>query len=327
MKNTRILLQDSDEDGVNGETNVSAVGGAARESSSATILGLAVMGVAIVLGFAPWFADIGRMWSLVMLAGGAWLWQSEIGKAKVPLWFPSFFAALVVAQAFRIFEISIAPILWVCAAWLLARDGWKRATNAQNGWARGVQLAQMKRGYRVYIALGVALCWLSLGQTWGRTAGHMSFGWSGGMASTLQSVPVMGSDGYYSYQLQSQLQYQPMMYPNNWFWPGFEYSGRSQPLVVPTMLALLFVAGWASLRRDDRLFARGLPWAVGALWFVGLWWLWRQNTEPGPRWFFIGFLLIVFGVWKLRRGEETGEHDAASMLEKTRVLLQKKRMK
>lgn len=283
-----------------------------------------VMAAAIGLGFLPWFAGIGRAWSLAMLLGGAWLWQSEKGKAKAPFWFAPFFAALVVAQAFRIFEWSVAPILWACAAWLLARDGWKRATHAQNGWARGVQLAQMKRGYRVYIALGVALCWLSLAQTWGRTEGFTSLGLSGGMVSTLQSVPVMGADGYYSYQLQSQFQYQPLAYPRTWFWPGFEYSGRSQPLVIPTMLALLFIAGWASLRRDDPLFRHGSPWTNGALWFVGLWWLWRQNTEPGPRWFFIGFLLLVFGVWKLRRGEESGEHDAASMLQRLKTLVKKR---
>ncbi len=327
MKNTRILPDDFDDKGIDGNARGNLGGafmsGATRQSTSATMWGLALMAVAIVLGFTRWFPGIGRGWSLLMLAGGAWLWQSETGKARVALWFPPFFAALVVAQTFRIADIGIAPALWMCAAFLVARDAWKRATNAQDGWARGVQLAQMKRGYRVYIALGVALCWLSLGQTWGRTEGTMSFGWRGGMASTLTSVPTLGADGYYSYQLQTQLQYQPMMYPNNWFWPGFEYSGRNQPLVIWTMLALLFVAGWASLRRDDALFLRGAAWANGALLFTGLWWLWRQNTEPGPRWFFVGLLMTCFGVWKLRQGEESGAHDAASLLQKLKTLKRK----
>lgn len=285
----------------------STMSGAPARRSSRTLSGLAVMAVAVVLGLLPWFSGIGWAWSIVMLLGAAIVAGNEFRKAdgrQAKLLHPvapALFAALVAAHAFQLFSLGVTPLLWLLAALMLWSD---QSRALADGHGRSLDFAQLRRGYRLYIGLGAAVCLLSLFSIWGRSEGWMSFGWMGGTQLVNRFNPITGS-------LDLQLEYNPIMYPNNWYWPGFEFSGRSQRAVIWVEMALLGLVMWGALRRDA---AARLNWcgpALAAL--VTLWWLPHCNGETGTRLFFVGLLAVDFAVWKLWRGQESGAFDPADI--------------
>ena len=277
--------------------------------------GLLLLAVLLVLGLTPWFLGIGWMWTIGLGLGALALWQSESDKMNLPLWFAPFFALVVAAQAFRVLDIALIPVLWVVAACLLCLGVWKRATASPDGWGHRLQTRNLWRGHRAWVTLGCALSLLSLAQTWGQTPTLWNFGWTGGTQTQMgYSSSFSAYSGQYEYSYQPTLTYNPMMYMNNTFFSGIEYSGRWQPQVTWTIVALLFVLGWSTLKRDDSWFRKGGAWVIGCLVFAALWWFGLRNDAPGPRWFLVGLLMTAFGVWKLRQGEESGAHDPNSLL-------------
>ena len=286
--------------------------------------GLLLLAVLLVMGLTPWFLGVSRMWTIGLGLGALALWQSENDRMTLPPWFAPFFALLVSAHAFRVLDLALVPLLWVVAACLLCRGVWSRATSSADDWGHRLQTRSLWRGHRAWITLGCALSLLSLAQTWGRTSTMWNFGWTGGLQTQMQYGSSFSAySGTYEYSYQPTLTYNPMMYMNNTFFPGSEYSGRWQPQVTWTILALFFVLGWTMLKKDDAWSRKGSAWAVACLVFAGVWWFGLRNDEPGPRWFLVGLLMTAFGVWKLRQGEESGAHDPNSLLQKLSNLKRK----
>lgn len=277
--------------------------------------GLACVVCAVVLGWLPRFPGVGWFWSIVVLGMAAVLASHDGRKAQLPRNLSALrpvFAAVCATHALQQLAVGLVPLLWLIGAGLLVRDAWREAQT--NGALARLDFAALRGGYRAYIVPGALLCLMSLFFRWGSVDGWWSYGWTGGMRSTLQSVPVMNySTGYYEYQLQSQMQYTPMMYPNNWFFPGYEWSGMSQRALVPVILSLVGICLWAMLRRDAPEAAKW-KWgaALGAI-FVSLWCLERMADEPGPRLFFVGLVLLDGGVWMLLRGRESGPFDPGAL--------------
>ncbi len=309
MKITQILPPD--------DTNLNAAPtDAAKPKACSTIQwGLLVVAVALVLGLTPWFLGVGWMWTIGLALGALALWQSESDKMTLPPWFAPFFALLVAAHAFRVLDIALIPLLWVVAACLLCRGVWNQSKREPSGLAQRLKTSNLWRGHRAWVTLGCALSLLSLAQTWGQTPTLWNFGWTGGMQTQMgYSSSFSAYSGQYEYSYGPTLTYNPMMYMNNMFFSGIEYSGRWQPQVTWTIVALLFVLGWSTLQRDDAWFRKGGAWVIGCLVFAALWWFGLRNDAPGPRWFLVGLLMTAFGVWKLRQGEESGAHDPKSLL-------------
>lgn len=286
--------------------------------------GLLMLAFALLLGLTPWFLGVGWQWTLVLSLGASALWQSESGKMTLPSWFAPLFVLLVVAQAFRVLDLAFVPLLWAVAAFLLCRGWWKTSQSAANGLANRMRPRHLWVGHRVWIALGCALSLGSLGLTWGVTSPLWSYGWMGGMQTQMGYETGFNSySGQYETTYGLTTKYNPMLYANNYLFPGFAFSGRRQPQATWAIVVLLFVLGWAMLKKEDAAFRRGSAWALGALVFAALWWFGLRNDQSGPRWFLVGLAMTAFGVWKLRNGEDSGAHDPKSLLQKVRKLKNK----
>lgn len=322
MKTTKILPPDD----TNPNTNSAVLGTSSTrydartaKSFSTTQWGLIVLALTLLLGITPWFLGLGWQWTIVLALGAFALWQSENNKITLPNWFAPLFVLVVVAQAFRVLDLALIPALWLVSAVLLSRGVWQQS-KAHDGFANRLKPRNLLVGHRVWILLGCALSLGSMGLTWGRTPDLWSFGWMGGMQSQMQYTSSYSSySGQYEYSYQPTMTYNPTMYMNNYWFPGLEYSGRWQPQATWAIVALLFVLCWSMLKRDAAAFKRGGAWAIGALMFCALWWFGLRNDQPGPRWFLVGLLMTAFGVWKLRKGEDSGAHDPKTLLTKLKT--------
>lgn len=277
--------------------------GEARWIQTRASLGL--IGAALILGLTPWFGGVGWAWTLVAAAGAFAVWRQESPASAAAGRFPvvrAGFAALCAALAWQMLDWGLTPLLWLLGAAVLCAE-----------YARRLPVRRLLSGYRPYLVLGVAVCLLALLQTWDRTTGAWSFGWTGGMTTASHYNALTG---YY----ENQLEYQPMMYPNNWYWPGFVFSGRSRPFAVWAELALVGLLVWAAWGE-----ARHARAGAGLAGFLALWLVTQRAPEAGPRVFLLGLLLIGFALWMLLRGREEGPGDAQHLWRLVRARLARPR--
>ncbi|HEX7242586.1 MAG TPA: hypothetical protein VF263_20015 [Longimicrobiaceae bacterium] len=283
---------------------------------SSSLAGLGVMAAAVALSWLPGFHGVGPVWSAVMLAGGAAAAVHELRAAGRPLpglrlpgplahpLFPPAFAAAVGVHAFHQLRFGIVPLLWLAAAVLLCADQGSRAARAPDGFGRRFDLRRAWHGHRRWTVLGVGLCLASLFMTWGRTGG-----WLGG-----------GYDYAYRYDSSADgYQYRYDYNPAKYYYPGFELSGRNQPLALFAEAALFALLFWAAYRRPGDDVRGGERLAVGLVAFLALWWAVNLDGAAGVWAFLPGLAAIGFGVWKVHRGEEEGEHDPAHLLSRLRA--------
>jgi hypothetical protein len=292
---------------------------------SVSLAGLGLMGVAIALTLLPLFSGIGPVWSVLMLAGGLVVAAGELRAAgkplpgvrippalQSPLVAPAF-AALVSLHAFQLLRVGIVPLLWVAAAVLLGWDQARKARLAPESFGRRFDLALAWRGYRRNVSAGVALCMTSLFFTWGASSGYFTGGYSYNYAYR--------SDGSGNYGYGYAYDYSPAQY----YWPGWEMSGRNQSFAILIEAILLALVVWAALRREGqgspafRLFAP----SAGLVLF-GWWWM-NASSGIGIWLFFAGLVSIGSGAFRILRGEDEGRYDLAHLAARGRAMVAARR--
>lgn len=281
---------------------------------SVSLLGLAIMASAIVVSFLPSFSGVGPAWSAVMLAGGAAVAVDELRAAGHPLTavrlprlladplFPPLFAALVGVHAFHQLRLGVVPLLWLAAALLLCWDQFRKTLLSPDGFGRFLDFAQAWRGYRRNVLLGAGLCLLSLFLTWGETSG-----WLGG-----------GYDYNYRYQSDGEYAYQYDYNPAKYYYPGFEISGRNQSFALLAEAMLFALLVWTAYRAPEGGARRADRVALGLAGILALWGLANAEATGGVLLFLAGIAVVHHALWKLRRGEPGGAHDAAHLWARVR---------
>ncbi|HEX2206758.1 MAG TPA: hypothetical protein VHG93_03695 [Longimicrobium sp.] len=284
---------------------------------SVTLLGVGLVVAAIALSMLPSFGGVGMVWSVVMLVGAAAVAIPELRRAgkdvsvqvpgplQHPL-LPAAYAGLVGVHAFLLLRIGIIPLLWLAAAVLLTWDQYRRAAAAPDGFVRHFDLRRAWHGYRRNVTAGVLLCLGSLFMKWGQSSGY----WTGGLAYTYGYRYNAGTGSYdYGYDYD----YQPMQY----YWPGFEFSGRNQSFALVAVCLLVGLVMWAAYRpRDDaRATAPSLGIVMGAM--LAAFWLLAAKDGMGSLLFLAGLAAILYAADRIRRGEETGRWDLEQVWART----------
>ncbi|HEX2190307.1 MAG TPA: hypothetical protein VHG51_15470, partial [Longimicrobiaceae bacterium] len=276
---------------------------------SVSLVGLGALAAAIALSLLPQLSGVGPAWSAVMLAGGAAVAVDELRAAGRPLaavrlprllahpLFPPAFAALVGVHAFHLLRVEAVPLLWLCAAVLLGWDQARKTVLSPGGFGRYLDFGRARRGYRANVLLGAGLCLASLFLVWGETAG-----WLGG-----------GYDYNYRYQGGGEYGYQYDYNPAKYYYPGFELSGRNQPLALLAEAALFALLAWAAYRGAGDAGRRADHLALGTAGFLTLWGLANLEARPGVLLFALGMAAVWSGLWRAARGVEEGPHDAAHL--------------
>lgn len=285
---------------------------------SVTLLGVGLVVAAIALSLLPSLSGVGLMWSTVMLIGAAAVAIPELRRAgtdvrgvevpgalRHPL-LPPAYAALVGVHAFLLLRIGIVPLLWLAAAVLLAWDQYRKAAAAPDGFVRHFDIRRAWHGYRRNVTAGVALCLGSLFLTWGQSSGY----WTGGLAYTYGYRYNAGTGSYdYGYDYD----YQPMQY----YWPGWELSGRNQSFVFFAVCLLVALVLWAAYRprQDGRAALSTAGTVAGAL--LAVFWLLAAKDGVGSLLFVIGLAAILYAADRIRRGEEAGRWDLEQVWRRT----------
>ncbi len=288
---------------------------------SVSLAGLGLMALAIVLSLLPMVSGIGPLWSLLMLAGGAVAAVGELRAAgkplksvrlpaslQNPLVAPAF-AALVALHAFQLLRLEMVPLLWLCAAVLLGWDQARKARLAPEGFGRRFDLALARRGYRGNVTAGVVLCLTSLFFTWGASSGYFTGGYSYNYAYR--------SDGSGNYGYGYAYDYSPTQY----YWPGWEMSGRNQSFAIFAEALLLALVLWAATRRDGQGSRAFRVFAPAAGLFLFAWWWMNAGSGAGVWIFFLGLAAIGSGAYRILRGEEEGPYDVAHLVARGRGLV------
>jgi hypothetical protein len=277
---------------------------------SVTLVGVGLVTAAIALSMLPSFYALGFGWSVAMLIGAAAVALPELRRAgtdvpAVPLpavlrhpLVPPAYAALVAVHAFLMLRVGIVPLMWLAAAVLLGWDQYRRAARAPDGFVRHFDIRRAWHGYRRNVTAGVAVCLGSMFLTWGKSSGY----WTGGLAYTYGYRYNAGSGSYdYGYDYD----YQPMQY----YWPGWELSGRNQSFALLAVCLLLGLVLWAAYRprEDARPFAPSAGIVAGAL--LSVFWLLGAKDGIGSLLFLLGLAAILHAAWQIRRGSEAGHWD------------------
>ena len=279
---------------------------------SVTLVGTGLVALAIGVSMLPSYSGVGMTWSAIMLAGAAVVSVRELegagGASPVPL--PAAlrhplvapaYAAVVMLHAFLLLQIAIVPLLWLSAAVLLGWDQYRRAARTQDGFVHQFDLRRAWQGYRRNVTVGVGLCLASMFMTWGQSSGY----WSGGLSYNY----AYRSDGSGNYGYGYAYDYNPMQY----YWPGWETSGRNQSFAMLAVALMLGLVLWAAYRRPT---AAGRDARVGGLAAGGLltlFWLLAAKDGAGAGLFLVGLAMILYASHRIFAGEEQGRWDLATL--------------
>lgn len=287
---------------------------------SVTLVGAGLVAAAIALSLLPGFYGVGLFWSAVMLAGAALVALAELRSAghaaatdvevparlRHPLLGPAF-AALVGLHAFLLLRIGIVPLLWLAAAVLLGWDQYRRAAAAPDGFTRGFDLRRAWQGYRRNVTVGVGVCLLSLFFTWGRSSGY----WTGGMSYNY-AYRYNAAAGEYQYGYDYD--YTPMQY----YWPGWELSGRNQSFALFAAATLFGLLLWAAYRGRDGARTAAPVAGLAGVSLLAVFWLLAAKDGVGALLFLPGLAVAGVGAHRIWRGEEAGRWDLEQLMGRMR---------
>ncbi len=255
---------------------------------SPTVLGLGVLALAVFLSFLPFFAGVGPLWSVVVIAGGWCVAARELREAGLrhPLvdWVPeqllhpavpALYAVLVAALALRMLSLGFTPLLWLAGAGLVGYDQYRKVYANEQGWHRYFEPRQLVRGVTPVALAGVALCLLSLFLAWVPTQRAAS-----------RAAPRAGP---------SELRVEESPVPATYDFDLPSNAGWDQPMAVTLELLLLAVLGLMALHpevpRPDWL--RFAPLGVVGLGFVWtLFCLFTLGFTVGPVLFLVGLVAV-----------------------------------
>lgn len=284
---------------------------------SVSIAALGILMVAILLDIFPAVYGVGLWWSLFFIAGGFAVACQELRGTHTPFGrvrlsellmhplLPPAFTVFVAIHAFQLFSFSLLSILWTVAAGLLIWDQWRKSILAPNSFGRFFDARQLGSGYRLNVLIGVMICLASLFLKWGETSPRFFSFWSGGMQWGTQY-------NYYSRSMEYGMHYNPMLYLNPMYFPGFEFTGRNMTFVIWAELALLSLVVWAAYRGGRGVVPIAL--ATG----ITVWWALHLANYPGVWLFLVGLLLVNSGVWFLSQQKETGRWAVAGLWQRLR---------
>jgi hypothetical protein len=262
---------------------------------SLALLGAGLVALAILLSVLPFFAGIGPLWSVVMLAGSVLIGARELwaaGRAlPAPLvraaqvaghpHFLPLFTLLTFVQAFMVLTLGFIPLLWLLAALVLGYDQRQalRPLVASPGTPAQQRLGRWVLG-------GALLCLTSM---WLLSWGYSGGGFLGGFQP--YHVREMQMDGFTrNYVDHYEFRYDSMVN----YMPPYASSGRARPFSALVVLALgalvvLTRARPPQLGRSPWL----LPVLAGG---ITLWAVLGLVSRPGPWLFLAGALLIDVAV-------------------------------
>jgi hypothetical protein len=154
---------------------------------SPSVLGVGLLGVALVLSLLPFFGGVGTLGSLAVFVGGWLVTARELRAAGVRHglvdWVPdallhpavpAVYAVVTLGLAIRMLGFGITPLLWLGGAGLIGYDQYRKVYVGETGWGRLFEPRQLLRGTSPVALGGVVLCLASLFLTW--TPGGSSSG-------------------------------------------------------------------------------------------------------------------------------------------------------
>lgn len=258
---------------------------------SAPLLGAVLVVLAVVVAWLPGQYGPGWFWIVVLLAVAGLAAAAEIAKLPehrlslpAPVATAAFWVltALAVGVAVVSARLQVTSVLWLAAAYVLAREAWRRL--ATEG---GVLSMRSRAG----IALaGVSIAVLSL---FAQSNGFVTAGYFyGGLSYDPYSYDA-DSSGYY---WNSTAYYAPGLY--------FEGSGRAEPFAIPVVAALAAMAGVVRRRRMTKQLRIGAAVVAGG---AALWALIEGSLSYFSVWIFV-IAVLVAGVATVtdRAAEDAG---------------------
>lgn len=244
---------------------------------SLTLLGLGLVGLALVLSLVPFVAGIGYIGSAVMLLGGALVAVNEwrlVGADLPPLppalenlpeetqhpAIAQLFALLTCTQALLMLGFGLISLLWLLAALVLGYEQGQKFFAPPLEEDEGVYEDSLRHRLNPWVAVAAGLCSFSLLLPWARS-----------------NMPMLGE------------------------------SGGEQPLATMTQFTLLLLACFA-LRRRGLAAMHPIVLVLSAVWLTMWFRLMMSPYTVGP-WFFLPGLLtldavIVLHLLQLRRSKE-----------------------
>jgi hypothetical protein len=244
---------------------------------SLTLLGLGLVGLALVLSLLPFVAGIGFIGTPVMLLGGALVAVNEwrlVGADIRPLppglenlpeemrhpAIAQLFALLTCTQALLMLGFGLVSLLWLLAALVLGYEQGQRFFAPSLEEDEGVYEDSLRHRLNPWVVVGAGVCSFSLLLPWARS-----------------NMPLLGE------------------------------SGGEQPLATITQFMLLLLACFA-LRRRGLAAMHPIVLVLGAVWLTMWFRLMMSPYTVGP-WFFLPGLLmldavIVLHLLQMRRSEE-----------------------
>ncbi|HSP78189.1 MAG TPA: hypothetical protein VLQ93_06650, partial [Myxococcaceae bacterium] len=234
---------------------------------SLTLLGVGLVGAALLLSALPFVSGLGVFWSAVMLLGGAlvavnaWRELRTQGVRALPPVLENLpevtrhpriaqaYALLTCAHALMMLGFGLVPALWLLAAVVLGYEQGQRFLAGQPRRWDTFEPGEESLRFRLHpwVVAGAVLCTLALYVPWARS-----------------NLPLLGG------------------------------AGREQPLATFTQLALLVLGGLAMRRRG----LASVPILVPVLltvWLTVWFFLMLNPYTPGP-WLFLPGLLMLDAV-------------------------------
>jgi hypothetical protein len=273
---------------------------------SLTLLGAALVILAILLSMLPFISGIGVGWSLAMLALGLLVGANELRTVEDPRIaavgrylqvlerFPPVTRHPRIAQAFAVLTcmhalmelgFGITPLLWVLAAVVLgyAQGQTLLAMQAPPSPDPSAQGSLPRRRER-RVLVGALVCTLALLIPWQSSSGGYVGGYSlryvSAYSTSYSDRPYAGGHKY---------EYNPM------YMPGYQISGREQPLASFTLLALMVLAGMTLPRRRLAALPPLAPLLLSA-WLTVWWFVTAMSSSTGAPVIFLGGLIAINSV-------------------------------
>lgn len=257
---------------------------------SLTLVGLGVLLLAIALGIFKRFPDVGLIWSILLVAGGALVAVQELRRAGTQLpdlsvlpaqaahpLVPVAYTLLVIAWAIVMMDIAFVPLLWVAAAFLLAFDQFRKASLRFGGRMR---IANLREGNRRWISIACLVAVVFTFASWSDNPGYSYGGYE---------------YGYDTYSGESGYEYNPSLY----YVSGFSFPGRSLRLAALGIACVLALLVWASFDAWRSPWARRAPYLLAAA--TAVWWIQANGRDAAAFLFLVAIAVATYFAYRSLR--------------------------